>query len=102
MSIHLNEFEINDIVCQKNFRPGAVNSTSIFLFQKCLSFKQSVGMIGGKPNHAHWFIGYVGKNCVYFLYTSWLDLLIILLYIYYEYLDLNEKATIRNRHKEPF
>ena len=33
-----------------------------FLFQRCLSFTQSVGMIGGKPNHAHWFIGYVGKN----------------------------------------
>ena len=31
------------------------------LLQKCLSLQQSVGIIGGKPNHAHWFIGFVGE-----------------------------------------
>lgn len=25
------------------------------------TLKQSVGMIGGKPNHAHYFIGFNGK-----------------------------------------
>ncbi|KAK3763780.1 hypothetical protein RRG08_065743 [Elysia crispata] len=33
--------------------------------RKCFTFKQSVGIIGGKPNHAHWFIGYVGKELIY-------------------------------------
>jgi len=31
-------------------------------FQTCLSFPQSVGIIGGRPNHAHWFVGYVGEH----------------------------------------
>ncbi|KAH9492335.1 Cysteine protease atg4b [Bulinus truncatus] len=29
--------------------------------KKCFTLKQSVGIIGGKPNHAHWFIGYYGE-----------------------------------------
>ncbi|BFZ00811.1 hypothetical protein BsWGS_03849 [Bradybaena similaris] len=33
--------------------------------KKCFTLKQSVGIIGGKPNHAHWFIGYVGKELIY-------------------------------------
>ncbi|GFR79302.1 cysteine protease [Elysia marginata] len=33
--------------------------------RKCFTFKQSIGIIGGKPNHAHWFIGYVGKELIY-------------------------------------
>jgi len=28
----------------------------------CLSMKQSVGMIGGTPNHAHYFVGHVGES----------------------------------------
>lgn len=28
--------------------------------QTCFTFKQSVGIIGGKPNNAYWFIGYNG------------------------------------------
>ncbi|GFN96165.1 cysteine protease [Plakobranchus ocellatus] len=33
--------------------------------RKCFAMKQSIGIIGGKPNHAHWFIGYVGKELIY-------------------------------------
>jgi len=33
----------------------------MFILQRCLSFNQNVGIIGGKPNQAHWFIGCVGK-----------------------------------------
>lgn len=31
----------------------------------CLTLKQSIGIIGGKPNHAHYFIGYIGDELVY-------------------------------------
>ncbi|XP_035693100.1 cysteine protease ATG4A-like isoform X2 [Branchiostoma floridae] len=31
----------------------------------CFTLRQSLGMIGGKPNHAHYFIGYVGNSLVY-------------------------------------
>ena len=31
------------------------------VLQMCLTFQQSVGIIGGKPNHAHWFIGFLGQ-----------------------------------------
>lgn len=34
---------------------------NIFCFQACLSFPQSVGIVGGKPNHAHWFVGYMSE-----------------------------------------
>lgn len=33
--------------------------------QKCFEFKQSLGVIGGKPNLALYFIGYVGDEVVY-------------------------------------
>ena len=29
--------------------------------KKCFHLKQSVGMIGGKPNQAYYFYGYAGK-----------------------------------------
>ena len=35
-----------------------------FLFQTCLTLPQSVGFVGGKPNHAHYFIGFVGKRAI--------------------------------------
>ncbi|XP_032243268.1 cysteine protease ATG4B isoform X2 [Nematostella vectensis] len=31
----------------------------------CFTFKQSLGIIGGRPNHATYFIGYFGNNLVY-------------------------------------
>lgn len=33
--------------------------------KKCFTFKQSLGLIGGRPNHACYFIGYVGDQLVY-------------------------------------
>lgn len=42
-----------------------INSLYFNSLKLCLSLKQSVGIIGGKPNHAHWFIGTVGDELVY-------------------------------------
>ena len=33
-------------------------------FQACFTFRHSVGVIGGKPNHAYYFIGYYGKYLI--------------------------------------
>ncbi|KAI8772153.1 cysteine protease ATG4B [Biomphalaria glabrata] len=33
--------------------------------KKCFTLRQSVGIIGGKPNHAHWFIGYADDELYY-------------------------------------
>ena len=33
----------------------------LFFEQACFTFRQSVGVIGGKPNHAYYFIGFYGK-----------------------------------------
>ena len=39
---------------------------SLLIKQKCLELKQTVGMIGGKPNQAYYFYGYAGKNDIQF------------------------------------
>ncbi|KAF5921539.1 hypothetical protein HPG69_009107 [Diceros bicornis minor] len=33
--------------------------------QRCFMMPQSLGVIGGKPNSAHYFIGYVGEELIY-------------------------------------
>ncbi|XP_041347603.1 cysteine protease ATG4B-like [Gigantopelta aegis] len=42
-----------------------INPVYFDSLKACLSVKQSVGIIGGKPNHAHWFIGHLGEELVY-------------------------------------
>ncbi|XP_013396096.1 cysteine protease ATG4A [Lingula anatina] len=42
-----------------------INSVYLDSLKVCLTLPQSVGIIGGKPNHAHWFVGYVGDQMVY-------------------------------------
>ncbi|CAG2232344.1 ATG4 [Mytilus edulis] len=42
-----------------------INAVYIESLKKCLSFTHSVGIIGGKPNQAHWFVGYVGDKLIY-------------------------------------
>lgn len=42
-----------------------INPIYFEALKHCLSLQQSVGIIGGKPNHAHWFIGFVGDEIVY-------------------------------------
>lgn len=37
----------------------------IIFLQKCFQFKQSLGVIGGKPNLALYFIGCVGDEVIY-------------------------------------
>lgn len=39
---------------------------SVLLFQHCFMMPQSLGVIGGKPNSAHYFIGYVGECPEYY------------------------------------
>ncbi|XP_033760157.1 cysteine protease ATG4B-like [Pecten maximus] len=42
-----------------------INSVYIDSLKRCFTFKQSVGIIGGRPNHAHWFVGYLGDKLVF-------------------------------------
>ncbi|XP_070539087.1 cysteine protease ATG4B-like isoform X2 [Ptychodera flava] len=42
-----------------------INPLYIDTVKKCFTIKQSIGMIGGKPNHAHYFIGYYKDTLVY-------------------------------------
>lgn len=49
-------------------RLGLTDMNSIYIkgLKKCFNFKQSLGVIGGKPNSALYFIGYVGNQVIYF------------------------------------
>ena len=38
-----------------------INAVYIQRLKRCFTLSQSLGVIGGKPNHAHYFIGFVGK-----------------------------------------
>ncbi|CAI9741607.1 Hypothetical predicted protein [Octopus vulgaris] len=42
-----------------------INSLYFNSLKMCLSLKQSVGIIGGKPNHAHWFVGTFEDELIY-------------------------------------
>ncbi|XP_078738932.1 cysteine protease ATG4B-like, partial [Lampetra fluviatilis] len=42
-----------------------INPIYIPSLQDCFTFPQSLGFIGGKPNSAHYFIGYVGDELLY-------------------------------------
>lgn len=54
-----------------------INPCYIRSVKECLTFKQSVGIIGGKPNHAHYFIGEytasTSKIVKYKNITYWID-----------------------------
>ncbi|CAG9771796.1 unnamed protein product [Ceutorhynchus assimilis] len=43
-----------------------INSIYIEGLKKCFHLKQSLGVIGGRPNSALYFIGYVGNEVLYF------------------------------------
>lgn len=42
-----------------------INPVYIRSLKTCFTFKQSLGVIGGKPNHALYFIGCVGDEVIY-------------------------------------
>ncbi|XP_033637563.1 cysteine protease ATG4B-like isoform X2 [Asterias rubens] len=42
-----------------------INAVYIQRLKRCFTLTQSLGVIGGKPNHAHYFIGFVGDELVY-------------------------------------
>jgi hypothetical protein len=42
----------------------ALNTMYIPALQRVLELKQSLGIMGGKPNSAHYFVGYQGENGV--------------------------------------
>ncbi|XP_071949326.1 cysteine protease ATG4A-like isoform X2 [Antedon mediterranea] len=42
-----------------------INSVYVKALKKCFTLKQTLGVIGGKPNHAHYFIGCVGELLLY-------------------------------------
>ncbi|XP_006005315.1 cysteine protease ATG4B [Latimeria chalumnae] len=42
-----------------------INEAYIETLKLCFMLPQSLGVIGGKPNSAHYFIGYVGEELIY-------------------------------------
>ncbi|KAG7263325.1 hypothetical protein CRUP_002217 [Coryphaenoides rupestris] len=42
-----------------------INEAYIETLKQCFMLPQSLGVIGGKPNSAHYFIGYVGEELIY-------------------------------------
>ncbi|XP_038050637.1 cysteine protease ATG4A-like [Patiria miniata] len=42
-----------------------INAVYIRRLKRCFTLRQSLGVIGGKPNHAHYFIGFVGDELIY-------------------------------------
>uniref|UniRef100_A0A3P9H719 Cysteine protease n=1 Tax=Oryzias latipes TaxID=8090 RepID=A0A3P9H719_ORYLA len=42
-----------------------INEAYIDTLKQCFMLPQSLGVIGGKPNSAHYFIGYVGEELIY-------------------------------------
>nr|XP_023997744.1 cysteine protease ATG4B-like [Salvelinus alpinus] len=42
-----------------------INTAYIETLKQCFQLPQSLGVIGGKPNSAHYFIGYVGEELIY-------------------------------------
>ncbi|XKL61028.1 hypothetical protein PGB90_008085 [Kerria lacca] len=62
--------------CNSNWKPlvliiplrlGITDINPIYLnaFKACFTFQQSLGIIGGKPNHALYFIGCVGNDVIF-------------------------------------
>ena len=49
-----------------------MNAAYVAALKSCLCLRESVGIIGGKPNHAYYFIGFIGK------YVHKLDLIEVL------------------------
>ncbi|XP_053316146.1 cysteine protease ATG4B [Spea bombifrons] len=42
-----------------------INEAYIETLKQCFMLPQSLGVIGGRPNSAHYFIGYVGEELIY-------------------------------------
>lgn len=42
-----------------------INEAYVETLKHCFRMPQSLGVIGGKPNSAHYFIGYVGEELIY-------------------------------------
>ncbi|XP_075386453.1 cysteine protease ATG4B isoform X1 [Tenrec ecaudatus] len=42
-----------------------INEAYVGTLKHCFRMSQSLGVIGGKPNSAHYFIGYVGEELIY-------------------------------------
>lgn len=46
---------------------NSINPTYFNSLKSCFTWEQSVGVIGGKPNHAYYFIGYTDSDSLVFL-----------------------------------
>jgi len=66
----------NETAAQSKWRPlflviplrlGLTEINPIYFssIKKCFMLHQSVGIVGGKPNHAHYFIGFIGQELIY-------------------------------------
>ncbi|CAG9837066.1 unnamed protein product [Diabrotica balteata] len=64
---NLTTYEWKPLLLIVPLRLGLTEINPIYVsgLQKCFQFRQSLGLIGGKPNVALYFIGCVGKEVIY-------------------------------------
>ncbi|XP_067007161.2 cysteine protease ATG4B [Anabrus simplex] len=60
-----NEWKPLVLVVPLRLGLNEINPVYVKGLKTCFSFKQSLGVIGGKPNHALYFIGIVGDEVIY-------------------------------------
>lgn len=69
LGAHCSEYTWKPLVLFIPLRLGLneINEVYVKRLTECFKIRQSLGVIGGKPNHAHYFIGVNTENTLFFL-----------------------------------